>query len=88
MLDRSTRGAGYGFSEGGVDPDVEIFATPKGVIESVGVGGVVVGLSHGGCGGGDIVRGGCHCLRRDLGVGGGKLLILMGLGVEITITTR
>ena len=57
MLDGMARGAGYGFSGGGVNPNVEVFATPKGVVESVGVGRVVVGSSHGGCGGGDIVRG-------------------------------
>ena len=79
MLDGTARGAGYGFGGGGVDPNVEIFATPKGVIESVCIGGVVVGSSHGGCGEGDIVRGEFHCLRMDLGVGGGKLLILVGL---------
>ena len=67
MLDGMARGLGYGFSGRGVDAYVEIFATPKGVIESVGVGRVVVGSGHGGCGGGDIARAGCHCLRRNLG---------------------
>ena len=72
MLDGTARGAGYRFSGGGVDAYVEIFATPKGVIESVSVGGVVVGSGHGGRGGGDIVRGGFHCVRRNLGGRGGK----------------
>ena len=72
MLDGTTRGAGYGFSGGGVDAYVEIFATPKGVIESVGVNGVVVGSGHGGCGGGDIVRSRLHHVRRNLGVSGSK----------------
>ena len=64
MLDGTARGAGYGFIGGGVDAYVEIFAAPQGVIEYVGVGGVVVGSGDGGCVGGDIVRGGCHCVRR------------------------
>ena len=71
MLDGTARGSGYGFIGGGVDAYMEIFATPKGVIESVRVGGVVVGSGHGGCGGGDIVKGGLHCLRNSE-VRGGK----------------
>ena len=65
MLDSAAGGASYGFSGGGVDAYVEVFAAPKGVVEYVGVSRIVVGSGDGGCGGGDIVRGGCHCLRRD-----------------------
>ena len=85
MLDGTVRGAGYGFSGGGVDAYVEIFAAPKGVIECVGVGGVVVGSSHRGCGGGEIVRGGCHLFEKGFGSSRGKLFIFMGsLLIDIT----
>lgn len=63
MLDGTAGGASYFFSGGCVDAYVEIFAAPKGVIECVGVDRVVVGSGDGGCGAGDIVGGGCHCLR-------------------------
>ena len=65
MFDGAAGSAGYGFIGGGVDAYVEIFAAPQLVIECVGVGGVVVGSGDGGCVGGDIVRGGRHCLRRN-----------------------
>ena len=88
MFDGTARGAGYGFSGGGVYAYVEIFATPKRVIERVGVDRVVIGSSHGGCRGGEIVRSGCHCLRGILGMGGGKLLILIGLLlIDVTLIT-
>ena len=65
MLDGTAGGAGYGFTGGGVYAYVEVFAPPKGVIECVGVGGVVVGSGGGRCAGGDIVGGGCHCFEEE-----------------------